>query len=83
MTRQPKKVLNVGTSSISKPTPLFLKYIFRTYTFLAGVWAIAAPALTEIPEKYIALIDKWIIIGAAVIHFGIKFFSFDYKMEES
>lgn len=76
-----EQVVKVGLNQVSNPTPLFLKYIFRIYTFLAGLWAIFAPMLTQIPEDQMAEINKWVLIGVPIIHYTIKFFGLDYRQD--
>lgn len=76
-------VIKAGLGQIKNPTPKFLKYIFRTYTFLAGLWAIFSPAITHLPAETIAEVNKWVLIGVPVIHFTIKFFGLDYEMDET
>lgn len=73
------KVVKIGIGQITNPTPLWAKYIFRAYTFLAGLWAILAPNITTIDEHTMAEINKWILIGVPVIHYAIKFFGWDYS----
>jgi hypothetical protein len=73
------KVVKVGVDQLNNPTPIWIKYIFRTYTFLAGLWAIISPSITNIDEHTLAEINKWLLAGVPVIHYTIKFFGWDYK----
>lgn len=76
-----EKIITMGVGAISKPTPLALKYIFRGYSFLAGLWAILAPNFDWLPASTMDDINKWLLIGVPVIHFTIKFFGIDYKYD--
>lgn len=73
------KVVQVGIAQLGNPTPIAIKYVFRIYTFLSGLWAILAPSLTDIPESTMAEINKWLLIGVPIMHYAIKFFGWDYK----
>lgn len=73
------KTVQVGIAQLSNPTPIWIKYIFRTYTFLSGLWAILAPQITNIDEHTMAEINKWLLIGVPIMHYAIKFWGWDYK----
>ena len=73
------KVVKFGVNQIQNPTPKTLKYIFRAYTFLAGLWAILAPNFDWVPASTMDEINKWLLIGVPVIHYTIKFFGLDYQ----
>ncbi len=77
-----EKVVKVGVEQLQNPTPKALKYIFRAYTFLAGLWAILAPQITHIPADTMAEVNKWLLAGVPVIHYTIKFFGLDYRTEQ-
>lgn len=73
------KVVKVGIGQIDNPTPMAAKWIFRLFTFFSGLWAILAPSITEIDHDIIAKVDRYLLIGVAVMHYAIKFFGWDYK----
>lgn len=74
-----EKTVKFGLGQINNPTPTLAKNIFRTYSFLAGLFALLAPSLSEIPEETMGDITRWLLIGGTVIHFTIKFFGWDYE----
>lgn len=74
-----EQVVKVGVDQLNNPTPKPLLYLFRGYSFLAGLWAILGPQITQIPAETMAEINKWLLAGVPVIHFTIKFFGLDYK----
>lgn len=73
--------IKFGAKQLKNPTPQFLKYIFRGYTFLAGLWAIFGQGLFHLPEDVTALINKLLLTGVPVIQYTIKFFGLDYDLE--
>lgn len=75
------KVVKFGVSQITNPTPKALKYIFRAYTFLVGVWAILAPNFDWVPPSTMDEINKWLLIGVPIIHYTIKFFGLDFEQD--
>lgn len=75
------KVVTFGVDSISKPTPLFMKYTFRAFMFLSGVWALLPQDLLHLTDTQLATTNRWLIVGNTVMLFAIKFFSWDYKSE--
>ena len=74
-----KPTLKFGVNQLSNPTPKLATYIFRTYTFLIGLWAILAPALDIVPAKSRANIEHYLLIGVPVMQYFIKFFGWDYS----
>lgn len=74
-----KPTLKFGINQLKNPTPKAATYIFRTYSFLAGLWAIIAPSLDILPMEIISTIDHYLLIGVPVIQFTIKFFGWDYS----
>ena len=75
-----EKVVKVGVKQLNNPTPKALVYIFRAYTFLAGLWVLFQPNLS-IPDTLVAEINKWILLGVPVIQYVIKFFGLDFKQQ--
>lgn len=73
------KVVKFGADQIKNPTPVALKYVFRAYTFLVGLWAIVAPSFDWIPPSLVDDINKYLLIGVPVMHYSIKFFGWDYS----
>lgn len=73
------KTVQVGIAQLNNPTPTAIKYVFRTYTFLSGLWAILAPSITNIDEHTMGEINKWLLIGVPIMHYAIKFWGWDYK----
>lgn len=73
------KTVTIGVDQLNNPTPLWIKYIFRTYTFIAGLWAIISPSITNIDAETLSEINKWLLVGVPIIHYSIKFFGWDYK----
>lgn len=76
------EVIKFGAGQLSKPTPKALKYIFRAYTFLSGLWVIIAPNFTHIPAETINEVNKWLLLGVPIIHYTIKFFGLDFQIDE-
>lgn len=70
-----------GVKQLNSPTPKYLKNFFKAFLFLSGAWAIIAPAATQIPAGVQADINKWIIVGLALMRFAISFWGYDYKIE--
>lgn len=68
-----------GLGQIGNPTPMMAKHLFRAYSFLAGLWALLAPQFTHITPETMGEINRYLLIGATVMHFSIKFFGWDYK----
>lgn len=75
------KTVQFTLDALDKPTPLFMKYIFRAIAFLSGVWAILPQDLLNIDVITMGQVNRWIIVGNTVILFAIKFFKWDYKQE--
>ena len=73
------KTVQFGIDQLSNPTPSIAKYIFRTILYLSAIWAVIMPTVTELPETTIAAINKYMLLGNAVINVTIKFFGWDYK----
>lgn len=70
-----------GMDAIAKPTPLWMKYIFRGFAFLSGVWVLLPQNLKHLPPETLASINEWIIVSNTVMLYAIKFFGWDYKQE--
>lgn len=70
-----------GMSAVAKPTPLWMKYIFRGFAFLSGVWALLPQDLLNIDANAMADISRWIIVSNTIMLFAIKFFGWDYKQQ--
>lgn len=73
------KEVAFGVQQLLNPTPTFVRVIFRVILYLAAVWAIAAPVLTEIPETTLAMINKYLLLAVAIVNVTIKFFGYDFK----
>lgn len=73
------KTVQFGIDQLSNPTPSIAKYIFRTILYLSAIWAVIMPTVTELPPDTIAAINKYMLLGNAVINVTIKFFGWDYK----
>lgn len=71
-----KAVLGFGTkSAMEGATPLAIKYAYRALMFLGGLWALVIePQFPHIPENIMHSIDKWILIGNAIIYYICQFF---------
>lgn len=78
-----EKVVKVGLGQLSNPTPLALKYVFRTASFLVGLWAIVQHMEMGIPEDVIPKINEWCVLVLPIIHYAIKFFGLDYKVDNN
>lgn len=73
------KTIQFGPGQLNNPTPKNIKIIFRTVLYLAAVWAVMSPSLTELPPAVLAVINKYLLLGTAVINVSIQFFGWDYK----
>lgn len=73
------KTVQFGLSQLVNPTPSAAKYVFRTILYLSAIWAVIMPTVTELPEATIAAINKYMLLGNAVINVTIKFFGWDYQ----
>lgn len=73
------KTVQFGIGQFSNPTPTVAKQIFRAILYLSAIWAVVMPMITELPETTIAVINKYMLLGVAVVNVTIKFFGWDYK----
>ena len=73
------KTVAFGTDQLTNPTPVFIKNIFRAVLYLSALWAVISPSVTEIPADTLAVINKYLLLGNAVINVTIKFFGYDFK----
>jgi hypothetical protein len=73
------KSVQFGLDQISNPTPSAAKYVFRTILYLSAIWAVIMPTVTELHPDTIAAINKYMLLGNAVINVTIKFFGWDYQ----
>lgn len=73
------KVVKVGVAQLDNPTPMWAKNIFRTVSFITGVWALVQHMDFGLKPDLIADINEWCIAIVPVMHFAIKFFGWDYK----
>ena len=80
MAENDDKVVKVGFGQIQNPTPKALTYLFRTYSFFAGIWVLIQPSL-GVNHDLVAEINKWVLLGVPIIQFTIKFFGWDYKQQ--
>lgn len=72
--------IKFGAKQLKNPTPPFLKVIFKSYAFLAGLWALFAPGLTHLPVETLALINQILLMSTPVMGYIITFFGLDYDM---
>lgn len=75
------KVIKFGINQLNKPTPMILKYIFRTVSFLSGLWALLSGQFTHLTPEMTAEIFKWLLIANTAMHYAIKFFGWNYTDE--
>lgn len=75
--------VKIGFDQLNKPTPKYLKNIFKIILFVSAVWAFMAPQITEISPLIIASINKWLLIGNGIIRLAISFFGLDYQADYS
>lgn len=68
-----------GVRSLDRPTPMALRYVFRTFLYLSGLWALLAPTLTHIPTDVLNQINTYLLIGNTIMNFTIKFFGLDFS----
>jgi len=73
------KSIQFGIEQLSNPTPKNVKVIFRAILYLSAVWAVMSPSLTEISPTILASVNKYLLLGTAVINVTIQFFGWDYK----
>lgn len=71
-----KAVLGFGTkSAMAGATPLAIKYFYRSLLFFGGLWALVIePQFPNIPVEIVHNIDKWILIGNALVYYICQFF---------
>lgn len=71
-----KAVLGFGTkSAMAGATPMAIKFFYRALMFFSGLWALVIePQFPHIPVKVGHDIDKWILIGNALIYYVCQFF---------
>lgn len=68
------KVVGFGIGQLSNPTPRWMKSIMRVAAFFSGVWALLPQDLINLSDHNYAYVNKWIIVGNAILLFSIKFF---------
>jgi hypothetical protein len=73
------KTVSFGTDQLNNPTPVFIKNIFRLVLYLSALWAVIAPSITELDAGTLAMINKYLLLGVAVVNITIKFFGYDFK----
>lgn len=73
------KTVQVGLDQLNNPTPQWARITFRAILYLSAIWAITAPVVTEIPENVLMSINKYLLLGNAIINVTIKFFGWDFK----
>ncbi len=73
------KSIKFGVAQLSNPTPKNVKIMFRTILYLSAIWAVMSPSLTELPPNVLASVNKYLLLGTAVINVTIQFFGWDYK----
>lgn len=74
------KTVQVGLGMITKPTPNWIKNIFRGFSAASGIWGIvylAKPAGLNI--DFANDVNSWIVLGLPAMHYIIKLFGWDYK----
>lgn len=71
-----KAVIGFGTkSALAGATPKAIQFFYRALLFLSGLWALVIePQFPNIPIKVGHDIDKWILIGNALIYYVCQFF---------
>jgi hypothetical protein len=71
-----KAVIGFGTkSALAGATPKAIQFFYRALMFLGGLWALVIePQFPKIPVEVIHNIDKWILIGNALIYYICQFF---------
>lgn len=70
--------LKFGRQHYTSPTPPVLRILFKSIVFAAGLWAVIQGML-DVPEHITNAINKWTLIGMAVVRFTIQFFGFDFN----
>lgn len=73
------KSVTFGTDQLNNPTPVFIKNIFRAVLYVSALWAVIAPGITELDAGTLATINKYLLLGVAVVNVTIKFFGYDFK----
>lgn len=69
--------LTVGVSNIGKPSPSWMKNIFKGLLYVSGLWAVLGPTCTNIDQHILDSINAWILRGLAIMRFTISFFHYD------
>lgn len=72
--------IKFGAKQLKNPTPPFLKVIFKTFAFLAGLWALIAPEFAHLPAETLALINKILLMSTPVMGWIISYFGLDYDL---
>lgn len=74
--------ITFGRQHFKSPTPPVLRIVFKSIVFLAGLWALIG-GMVGVSEVLQAAINKWALIGMAIVRFTIQFFGFDFDPDQN
>lgn len=75
-------VVKFGIKQLSNPTPVIAKTIFRTVSFLVGIWALVQHLNLGLSKDVVHNINEWAIAIVPIMHFTIKFWGWDYATDK-
>ena len=73
--------ITFGRQNYKTKTPPILNIIFKAIVFAAGLWAVIQ-GMVDVSEHLTNAINKWTLVGMAVVRFTIQFFGFDFEPDE-
>lgn len=69
-----KAKVKFGFRQIKNVTPLWAKWVFRVFLYLASVVNLALIIFTNIPAETKLIITKWITFATLSVHLASKMF---------
>lgn len=76
-----QKTISIGIPSLSKPTPMGLRYVMRGLLWLSAAWAMTSPVITEISPESLAIVNKYLLLLNGLVNMSIKFFGVNIEPE--
>ena len=76
--KQQGKTVQFGVDQLGNPTPTKAKVVFRIVLYISALWAVISPSITELPADTLATINKYVLLGNALVNATIQFFGWDY-----
>lgn len=79
---QQGKVVKLGLDQITKPTPMFLKHLFRFISAITGIWAIVYLAKPDgLNMEFANKVNSWLVLALPALHYLIKLFGWSLPEE--